>query len=177
MKKLVALILVLVSLNTFAGVRFHSLEMNEITDAKFKALATQWEREFDIDDAGVYGFQVNEMNDSNEWEMTVLNIFYIKDYCHDEKETEKIQDLEEVFPATKRLINDMAYLELPENDRTLDRLANKYSRMIQGFYQDPNFMVLDGYSNCDSMYSGHSEITIIDKVNQQYIVLYGGYSE
>jgi hypothetical protein len=177
MKKLVALILVLVSVNSFAGVRFHNLETNEITNSKFKALAAQWEREFDIDDAGVYGFEVSEMNASNKWEMTVRNIFYIKDYCHDEKEADEIQELEDIFPATKRLINDMAYLELPESDRALDRLANKYSEMIQEFYQNPDFMVLDGYSNCDSMYSGHSEITIIDKVNNQYIVLYGGYSE
>lgn len=171
-----ALISILFSLKSLARVQFEDLDSQNILNSQFRHLVEQWERDFNINDAGVYGFQVKELNQSETWDKIVRNIFYITSYCHDEKETREIQSFENVFPITKRLINDMAYLELNEPDVGIERLASKYSRMIERLHRNSDFLILDGFSVCDSMYSGFSEITIIDKLNFQYVVLYGGYT-
>lgn len=177
MLKFISIISILFSLNSFAGVQFEKLDSVEFVNPELRSLVDKWEREFAINDAGACGFQVHELNESGRWDMTVRNIFYITNYCHDEKEAYPINNVNKVHRATKRVIEDMAYLEIPESSGALDRLASKYSEMIKALYNNPNFIVFDGYSACDSLYSGHSEIAIIDKQNKQYAVLFGGYSK
>ena len=176
MKRTLFVILMLISANSMA-LRFNSIDAKDIVNPEFKSLIQQWQADFNIDDAGAYGYQVKKLNRSGQWDKTVRNIAYIKSYCLDEIAANPVEYISYIYPDTKELIYNMAYLDLPNTERAVESLAAKYSDMIESLYVNDDFMILEGFSSCDSFSAGHDEITIIDKKNKQYFVLYGGYSE
>lgn len=111
--KVLSLLVFILSFNTFADVRFEGLAADKIANEKLRNLVTMWEGDFDIDDAGAYGFQVFEMNSPDSWEKTVRNIFYITNYCHDKKETKEINSLKDIFPVTNRSVYERFFQKRP----------------------------------------------------------------
>lgn len=176
MKSLMLTFFILITSNAFA-VQFSSLDSKDIVNPEFKAFIQEWQNEFQIDDAGAYGYQVTKLSSSGQWDKTVRNIAYITSYCLDEKAADYVDYPSFIYPDTKELIYAMAYLDLPDTERAVEKLAAKYSDFIENFYFNDDFLVLHGFSSCDSFSAGHDEITIIDTLNKQYFVLYGGYSE
>ena len=176
MKSLIVVILLLLTTNAMA-VRFDGIQVADIVNPELKSLIEKWNAEFDIWDAGSYGYQVKEMSSSGKWDKTVRQISYITSYCQDEKVAQEVPGPSFIYPDTKELIYAMSYLDLPNTERAVEALATKYSDLIEELYANDDFMILEGYSGCSAFDSGFDEITIIDTVNKQFFVLYGGYSE
>jgi hypothetical protein len=177
MKQLLLLLFIFSAINSFAYVRFEKLTTENIKNQKIKTLITTWQNDFDIDDAGAYGIQVYQLSSSKNWVKTIKHIAYIQAYCLDSIVANPVKNSSSLYQLTEELIDNMAYLDEFNREEVVHNSTLKYVPMLEELHGEKGMMILEGYTSCDSFSAGHMEITIVDTLNKQYFVLYGGYSE
>lgn len=160
--------------NQAFAISFKSLDLDNIKNPQLKEIAQKWESEFYIDDAGVYGKKVFELNRSGKWDKTIRQIAYISNPYLLDIDNYEISG-HEIYTDIKNLIYAMAYLDIPNTERAVESLATKYSDLIEDLKSD-DFIIYSG-STYGAFSAEFLEMTIVDIKNNEYITLYGGYSE
>ena len=175
MKSIFALLTTLLTLNTYA-VQLNAIELDQLTNNKLKAIARDFAKTFDVDDAGAHAVEIVQRGPSGDWRKTIKQIAFISNPYIEDYYLEEMNASYQVYTHIKDVIVGMAYFQVPDQERVDERLAAEFSDRMEELYFKSDIVFYTGdFEGAFSASFGF--VIILDQASGQYVKFYGGYSE